>query len=165
MKVRGETTQEAPMTFLCAALIDSDVETKTAIMKFVNTMLAELQESDEVYQDLLTYLQEDDFEGNYQEALNILDSACEELAADIASPTSNLTVSNLSRVRDEKCDNDEDSHDREVGFDRIFRSNHASTRIFGSDSHRSGRFGPLSSLRRQATRNLNILDIYKDRAR
>jgi hypothetical protein len=157
------------MMFLCTALIDSDVETKTAIMKFVNTMLAELQESDEVYQDLLTYLQEDDFEGNYQEALNILDSACEELAADIASPSesaSNLTVSNISRFGDQKeDDDDEDSRDREVGFDRIFKSNHASTRIFGSDSHRSGRFGPLSSLRRQATRNLNILDIYKDRAR
>ena len=156
------------MTFLCTALIDSDVETKTAIMKFVNTMLAELQESDEVYQDLLTYLQEDDFEGNYQEALHILDSACEELAADIASPsesTSNLTASNLSRFGDQKEYDEEDSRDREVGFDRIFRSNHASTRIFGSDSHRSGRFGPLTSLRRQATRNLNILDIYKDRAR
>ena len=149
------------MTFLCAALVDVDVETKTAIMKFVNTLLGELQENDAVYHDLMTYLQEDDFEGNYQEALHVLDSACEELAADIGSP-SESAQNLLSPSLGDETGNDGESQDREVGFDRIFKSNHASTRIFGEGNHRSTR---LTSLRRQATRNLNLLDIYKDRSR
>ena len=158
-------TEEAPMTFLCAALVDVDVETKTAIMKFVNTLLAELQENDVVYHDLMTSLQEDDFEGSYHEALNVLDSACEELAADIGSPSDSvqnlLSAETSSRFGDEKG-NDGESNDREVGLDQIFKNNRASSRIFGEGSHRSRR---LTSLRRQATRNLNLLDIYKDRTR
>ena len=130
------------MAFLCAAFVDADVETKSAIMKFVNTMLAALQDSDDVFQDWLTYLQEENFEESYQDALKLLDdSDNEELAAYIASPSdnaSNLKESNLSRFGDEKGDGDgADSHDRGI----------------------NGGFGPLSSLQgRPASDNLNILD-------
>eukprot|EP01036_Dinobryon_divergens_P026104 gene26104-34712_t len=108
-QVRGAITKEAPLTFLCTAFIEADdIETKTAIMKFINTMLVALPDNDEVYQDFVTYLQDENFEGHYQDALKLLDSASEKLAGDSASPsnTSNITESNLPDFGDEKADDE-----------------------------------------------------------
>ena len=108
--MRGAITKEAPLTFLCTAFIEADdMETKTAIMKFINTMLVALPDNDEVYQDFVTYLQDENFEGHYQDALKLLDSASEKLAGDSASPsvnTTNITESNLPDFGDEKGDDE-----------------------------------------------------------
>ena len=100
--MRGVITEEAPLKFLCTAFIEADdVETKTAIIKFINTMLVALPDNDEVYQDFMTYLQDENFEEHYQEALKLLDSASEELTSPSVI-TSNITESNLPELKDEK---------------------------------------------------------------
>jgi hypothetical protein len=94
--MRGGITHEAPLTFLCIAFIDADdVETKTAIMKFINTMLVALPDNDEVYQEFVTYLQDENFEVYYQEALKLLDSASAGDSASLSVITSNITESTL----------------------------------------------------------------------
>ena len=136
---------------------------------------------------MLSHLREEDFEGSYQDALNVLDSACDELANDMASeqasPTPGLSpgpgiLSNPSGSSkrnkngepryltlslpslDEGDEGDGEDGERDVSFDRVFERNHASVRIFQTEH---SPLSPIPPLRKQNT--FSLLDVYKSRAK
>jgi hypothetical protein len=119
-------------------------------------------------------LTQQNFADCYQEALDILDSACDELRTDLGSPSSSMprtterksrrphersTLSReLEELNSQKETDDEDAGERDDTFDmgEVFSDNHDSLRIFDRNS---GRLSPLPQMNRQAT--VSLMDIYK----
>lgn len=143
------------------------METKTAIMKFITSMLVAFEASDDDYDDLLNLLKEQNFEDSYQEAVDILNSACDELRTDLTSPNPkshekyrgndslNLTINTDLNNDDEGEEFDDDTFD----VSKVFSTNHPSIRIFDGSSHE---LSPLPPMYRQPT--MSLMDIYKSKS-
>lgn len=83
---------EAPFALLSNALIEQDVEQKAAILKLVNSLLLALKDNDDVSAQFTFDLSLQFFEERYEEALNLVDSAIDDVsntaAAKKATPSS-----------------------------------------------------------------------------
>lgn len=134
-------------------------------MKFLNSMLVALEDDADAYDELTSYLNEQCISDSYQEALDILNSACDELRADLEAPSTHRRGENGTGKSPERLElEDECESEGDDAFDigNVFSNNHLSVRIFDANQQ-SGRFSPPPQLlARQAT--VSLMDIYKSKS-